>query len=178
MDQTLHNPNYPKGCYWVGAALVVYVVLAVTILVCVHLNVSTILANAKILRAHVMCGAFGMLGAAVAATRKYYRTLITESTARATGKQVLSSVWDFGWVYYYLTRPSLGAVLGALSYTLSFLGFQVLAAPADLEISTEGRFLLYALAFVSGFSVSQVLDRLDAVARQLFQSRVDETGRE
>jgi len=47
MDQTLRNVSHPKGCYWVGLALIAYVVLAVAILVGVHLNVLTALANAN-----------------------------------------------------------------------------------------------------------------------------------
>jgi hypothetical protein len=117
-----------------------------------------------------MCGAFGMLGAAVAAIRKYYRTLITESTARAANRPVTPSVWDFGWMFYYLTRPLLGSILGSLTYTLSFVGFQVLATSTDIQISSNGKYLLYALSFMAGFSVSQALDRLNALAKQVFHS--------
>ena len=74
-----------------------------------------------------------------------------------------------GWLYYYLTRPVLGAILGALTFTLSYVGFHVLSSVRTDQVSNEGKNLLFAVAFVSGFSVSHVLDRLEAVSRQIFQ---------
>jgi hypothetical protein len=115
-----------------------------------------------------MCGGFGMMGASLAAIRKYYKALITERTALATHQAMLTTDWTLGWVYYYLARPFMGGILGALSFTLSYIGVQVLVKPADSSISAEGQFVLYAIAFVAGFSVTHVLDRLEAVAKQTF----------
>jgi glucose uptake protein GlcU len=117
-----------------------------------------------------MCAGFGMVGATIAAIRKYYSKLISESTAKATGNVKPPLDWGLGWIYYYMSRPILGAILGALSYTLSFVGVLILTNGRDIVISNEGRFLLNALAFVSGFAVSQVLDRLGAVSKQIFRA--------
>jgi hypothetical protein len=149
--------------------------LAVVIVFLVHLNILGWITRSPLLRAHVLCGAFGMLGSSMAAIRKYYRALITESTSAASGLAAPRLAWDFGWVFYYLTRPILGAILGALSFTLSFVGFHVFAKPTQIEISNEGRYLLFALAFISGFAVSHALDRLNSVARELLQT---EAGKE
>lgn len=148
----------------------VNVFISVAMIVCVHLDIWPAFSKTHMLRSHVMCGSFGMLGATLAAMRKFYRTLITESTAKAASKPVIPAIWDFGWVYYYLTRPVLGGILGALTYTLSFVGFHVLAAQPDVKMSAEGRYLLCALSFVSGFSVSHALDRLNVLAKQFFQA--------
>jgi len=164
------NPEYSKSCYFVGFSLVIYLLLSILIILIVHFNVIIALSTMAVLRTHVLCAGFGMLGASIASIRKYYRVLITESTARHAGKPVQDTDWSLGWIYYYLTRPILGAVLGALSFTLSFVGFQVLAKHQSIEISHEGRYLLFALAVVSGFSVSHVLDRLEAISKQFFQA--------
>jgi hypothetical protein len=117
-----------------------------------------------------MCGAFGMLGATIAAMRRYYRTLITERAALAEGKSFTPADWTLGWIYYYLTRPLLGGLLGAFTYMFSYAGLLVLATPRDTQVSSEGRFALYALALIAGFAVSHVLDRIEAVARQTFKT--------
>ena len=164
--------RYPLSCYVVGILLIFFLLMSASIIVIVHLNVFTILESAKILRAHVMCGGFGMMGAALAAIRKYYRVLITERTALETHQVATPTDWTLGWVYYYLTRPLLGAILGALTFTLSYIGVQVLTKPGSPSISDEGQFVLYALAFIAGFSVTHVLDRLEAVAKQTFGPRL------
>ena len=168
----MNNTSESRACHCVGMGLIVYLGLAATIIACVHLNFLPILAKMQLFRSHVMCGGFGMLGAAIAAIRKYYRTLITESTAKSVNQPLPPSVWDFGWNFYYLTRPLLGSILGSLTYTLSFVGFQVLATSPDVQISSKGKYLIYALSLVAGYSVSQALDRLSAVAKRVFQSEL------
>jgi len=160
--------RYPPACYVIGILLVVFLLLSASVIIIVHLNVVAFLKSARFLRAHVMCGGFGMMGAALAAIRKYYKALITERTALVTHQAVLPTDWTLGWVYYYLARPLMGGILGALSFMLSYIGVQVLVKPADSSISAEGQFVLYAIAFVAGFSVTHVLDRLEAVAKQTF----------
>lgn len=162
---------HPPACYIVGGTLLVYLFLGAAILVAVHMNLFSIFLKADLLRSHVMCGAYGMIGATMASIRKYYRVIITESTARLKGDSTASIEWGLGWVYYYLTRPILGSILGALCYTLTFIGFQILAEPTSFGISSEGRYLLYALSFISGFAVSNVLDRLGELAEQIFQTK-------
>ena len=166
----------PRSCLVVGVALAGYLLVGLATVIAVHLNAISWIAKSDLLRAHAMCGGFGMIGASMAGMRKFYRTLITESTNRLAGRDSPPTIWDFGWLYYYFTRPLLGAILGALTFTLTFAGFQVLAKPSDITLSNQGRYLLYALSFVSGFSVSHVLDRLNSLARQAFKaesSKVD-----
>ena len=136
------SPDFPKSCYVVGIAILLYLVTAVSAILIIHLDILSVLASSRLLRAHSMCAAFGMLGATVATIRKYYRTLITQTTTRAAGQPAPPNDWTLGWLYYYLTRPLLGGVLGALVYTLSFVGIQILVSPKQIEISSEGRYLL------------------------------------
>ena len=163
-----NNPTTPRLCYLVGILLIIYLLIAAFAIVIVHLDWIGTFAGDKLLRAHVMCGAFGMLGASTAAIRKYYNALITESTAKITGQKIIPLDWSIGWVYYYLIRPILGSVLGTLVFMLSFIGVLVLSKPVQIQISSEGTFMLYALAFISGFSVSHVLDRVEGLAKQIF----------
>lgn len=160
----------------VGIMLMVYLAAAISLIIVVHINLFGQLVNFQLLRAHLMCGGFGVLGAAMAAMRKFYRILISEGASQLSGQSFLKINWNLGWMFYFITRPILGGILGALSYTLSFVGFNTLASSPDMEISTHGRFLLYGFAFVSGFGVSQVLDRLNAIAKQLFQHKSEEEG--
>jgi hypothetical protein len=153
--------------------------MAALIIVIVHLNLIRPLAGAWLLRTHVLCAGFGMAGASIASIRKYYRTLITESSGTPSERAALApNRWTFGWVFYYCTRPILGAALGAFSFMLSFVGFQILARPYEMGISDEGKYLLYAVAFMSGFAASHVLDRLAAIARQAFQGKANPAERE
>jgi len=153
---------------FVGIVLVIYLLLSSFFIIAVHINYFESLNNFTFLRAHIFCGLFGMLGATVAAMRKYYKYLITIDNTNVEENNVTHD-WSFGWVYYYLTRPILGAVLGALTYLLSFLGFQILSDSNNLSISNEGSYLLFSLAFISGFSVSHALDRLEDISKQIFQ---------
>lgn len=160
--------DFPKPCILVGVALIIYLVISITFLILTHIDFIESLSDHKLLKAHIFCGGFGMFGATIAAMRKYYKNLISFSTGILEGNKV-NSDWSFGWIYYYLTRPILGGALGAMTYLLSFLGFQVLSESSNLAISVEGNLLLYSLAFISGFSVSHVLDKLEASAKQIFQ---------
>jgi len=158
----------PVSCYVVGIALLGFLILALLSIVAIHLHEIPILERSQLLRTSAMCGAFGMLGSSMATVRKYYQVLITESAAKYAGRQVSESGWDFGWTFYYLTRPILGSVLGALAFVLVFIGFEILSATQTTPISNHGHMMLYAIALLAGYAVSQVLDRLTLVARQVF----------
>ena len=73
--------NYPIACYMVGIVLIGYLLIVVCAIIFVYLNIFEYLAKASILRTHILCGAFGMLGASVASIRKYYKYLISHSTS-------------------------------------------------------------------------------------------------
>lgn len=166
-------PRQP-ACYVVGAILLGFLALSLALIVAIHLHEVAVLERTQLLRTSGMCAAFGMLGASMAVIRKYYRVLITESAEKRAGQQWQEFVWDYGWTFYYLTRPVLGAVLGSLAFLLVFIGFEILSeAKTPTSISRHGHMMLYAIALLAGYSVSQVLDRLSVVAKQVF-SPIDE----
>jgi len=160
----------PLACYFVGGLLLCFLVAAIAFGIAMHLGWPEIFCRSGLLKAHGMCAIFGMIGATLAAMRKYYQALITEETDATKGQPSEKINWGWGWQYYYVTRPLLGAILGALSFTLSYVGIQILAKPSDIQLSNHGRYLLFGLALVSGFSVSHVLNRLNSVAKQVFKA--------
>jgi hypothetical protein len=161
----------PWQGYIVGIVLISYFFIGIIAVISIHLDSYDILKKSALLRTHFFCASFGFLGATIALIRKYYKHLITLSNAQKNKKFFPQMDWSFGWVYYYFVRPLLGALLGALTYTLSLLGFQILAKPQQIAISGEGRILLFAIAFLTGFSVSDVLDRLSSTAKQMFAKK-------
>ena len=165
--------EHPPICYFIGLSLILYLLAILLLMISVHVGALPFLEGHALLRLHLMAGLFGALGAAISAMRKYYHALITANTDRATGKQNVLVDWTFGWVYYYLTRPLLGGTLGSLSSTLTDVGFNILTGPIPTPISGGGRQLIYGLALLAGFSVSHTLDRLDALARELFRASSD-----
>jgi hypothetical protein len=164
------SPTAPLPRF-IGITLLAYLAIAIVTLIIVHIDAIAILLKFPLLRAHAMCAAFGMLGATVAAIRKYYQTLITfgVNADHLTTRHPPGS--EYGWSFYYLTRPILGGIMGALVYMLTFISVQILAKPAKLDLASEGRMLLYALAFVSGYAVSNVLNRVEVVSRRVFRER-------
>jgi hypothetical protein len=161
--------KYPKRCIVLGLLLIAYAVTAVGVIVIVHLKFVDFGRSGELLRTHVMCGGFGMLGASLATIRKYYKALITDVTLMLQGATSGFSVWTLGWIYYYITRPILGGLLGALTYTLSYVGFRILATSTNIEISAEGKYALYGVSLLAGYSVSHVLDVMSAVSKQVFR---------
>ena len=160
----------PMICYILGVVLIAYLILSGILIVLIHLNVYEQLLQFQLLRVHLLCGSFGMLGASMAAIRKYYRRLITEEEALKSGEEISPFDWRWGRIFYYSSRPLLGAALGAIIYTLTSGGFLVIAESSSIKISSEGRYLLYGISFLCGFSVSQVLDRLGELSDQIFKT--------
>jgi glycerol uptake facilitator-like aquaporin len=121
--------HYPRCCYFLGAYILLALITSSLGIGMVHTGVTPI--HSPLMRAHVMCGLFGAVGASIAAIRKYYRALITEATAYSSCQAITNRTdWNWGWVFYYLSRPIVGAVLGALAYTLTFVGVSILLLSA------------------------------------------------
>jgi hypothetical protein len=158
----------PTACYVVGCSLLLYLFFSMAVIVAIHLNSVPLFEKSLLLRTSAMCSAFGMLGASIASIRKYYRALITESNTSGLGEVSQKLNWDFGWLFYYLTRPILGATLGAIAYVLTFIIFEILTNSHTSTISNQGNMMLYAFSLLAGYSVSHVLDRLSIIATQIF----------
>jgi len=157
------------SCYIIGAVLGLCLIATPVVIIVLHLDLIPGLSESPVLRAHVLCGAFGLLGASIATIRRYYHALITEERGPHTDGHHRPIVWGYGYLVYYVSRPVLGAILGPLVYMLSFIGLQVMVAADRIDISTEGRMLMYAIAFVAGYAVSDVMDRVEAISRNMFK---------
>lgn len=157
-------------CVSIGVWLVLCLWLSVAIITLTHLNYFDWVTSSQLMRSHIMSGGFGALGSSVAAIRKYYRALISSTTDQRGSEQIRKVDWNYPWAYYYATRPLLGGVLGALTFTMSNIGFQILSPSEQQSMTNQGTTLLYALSAISGFSVSQVLDRINSVSQQLFKA--------
>ena len=153
----------------IGILLLAYFAFAIALLVAIHLVNFPLLEKHTLFRSHLVCMAFGMLGAVIASIRRYYHALITEEVSGREHSRALTLTWGYGCLYYYITRPLLGGVLAALVYMLSFVGVQVMVTAKDLQFKTEGLLILYAVAFLAGFSVTDVLNRIETVATSIFR---------
>jgi len=158
-----------KNKVFVGIALIAYIIISTLLIISTHLYWNPQNCH-YLLRSHIMCGLFGMLGASISATRKYYRSLINEKNHEISGKEFIKLDWSYIWVYYYITRPIIGSILGALVYTLSYTGYFLLSNQTEAIISLKGKYLLFAISFLSGFSSSHVLDRLEQISKDVFRS--------
>lgn len=157
-----------NGRYITGLALIVYIIVSVALLLLIACEIIEFKPEHIFLRTNFICAIMGALGATTAAIRKYYKYLIISSEEEKDNVTSKLSQWSFAWTYYYLTRPILGSLLGALSYLFSYIGVGILSSAEKVDLSAKGIYFLYAFAFLSGFSVSHVLDRLENVSKQIF----------
>lgn len=162
------SKKHSTSCYLIGVLLLGYLAFSIISIIAIHLNEIPFLHRSHLLRTSALCSAFGMLGSSMASIRKYYRVLITESNSNSTSQLGEDNRWGFGWTFYYLTRPILGATLGGLAFILVFVGFRVLSTSPVNMISSQGNMMLYVVSLLAGYAVSQVLDRLSDVATQVF----------
>jgi len=162
----------PWQGYFIGLLLFCYLIVGAGAAISIHLNYFNVTKASTLLRNHLFCASFGFTGATIALIRKYYKAWITRSAAILTESNPPFQDWSFGWIYYYIVRPWLGATLGAFVFMLSLIGFNVLqSADKVTMMSEEGKMLLFALAFLTGYSVSDVLDRLSDTSEQLFKKK-------
>jgi hypothetical protein len=122
------------------------------------------------LRAHLVAGGFGSLGATLVAFRKFYQSVLTDETAAAFGEQPTPTAWGLGWLIYYAGRPLVGGILGALVYMLSFLGLQVMTVADSITLSGQGTLVLYSAALAAGSSSSLMLDLIGDLASKVFSA--------
>jgi hypothetical protein len=67
-------------------------------------------------------------------------------------------------VWPHRDTPSSGCL-----YYIALVMRMSITEPVGTQISTKGRYVIYGLSFMSGFAVSHVLDRLNAVSKQVFK---------
>lgn len=86
----------------------------------------------------------GILGSAVYMLRGFYY-----STAE---KNNTDKMFDFDrWIWWYVSRPIMGAVAGAISFIIIYLAF-------DLEQSAKNQLVIYLAGFLVGYNFHQFIE--------------------
>ncbi len=105
----------------------------------------------------------GLLGAAVYAFRGFYW---------AVGPQVAADrryQYDPNWTWWYIARPIMGAFLGGFTYALVRGGVATFGGGGAGGGGTQAAF--FTVAFLAGFSMTEVLNWATAAAERVFNAR-------
>ncbi|MEA3493754.1 MAG: hypothetical protein U9R38_05150 [Candidatus Margulisiibacteriota bacterium] len=87
----------------------------------------------------------GLLGSAVYMTRGFYQS--------AVEKVDNSKMFDFErWIWWYLSRPILGAIAGGLAFLIIFLAF-------DFTETTKNQTAFVLLGFLSGYNFHEFIEK-------------------
>ncbi len=165
--------KYPKRVIVICSLQIFFLILAGVLLLLISGDFIQIYSASPEIKNQLLCGLLGFIGALIASMRKFYRVLITYSSKCKNDSCSEELDLSIGWLYYYISRPLLGAFLGIFSVILVKLGFKVLLENKSQNISNEGSLLLFTISLLSGFSVSHVLNQLEAIAKQIFTRKID-----
>lgn len=169
----------PRSASVVGGYLVASLIVGALLVLVIHLNWIPKICTEPMLRAHFICAAFGVMGASMAAMRKLYRAGITHDVllAQKIDCEATNPIksWGTWWVYYFVTRPIYGGFLGALVFLLSNVSLQIMSQAGGEVLSPQGRYILFGVACLSGYSVSHVLDHLSNASKKVFKNNTSES---
>lgn len=103
----------------------------------------------------------GMLGAAVYAIRGFYWAVGPQR------EEIRRYQYDPNFTFWYFTHPIMGAVLGVISFAMLRAGVGTLGTA-----STDGgaSAAYFAVAFLAGFSVTEVMNWLYQTAGRVFST--------
>ena len=104
----------------------------------------------------------GLLGAAVYAFRGFYQSVGPQNPQNPRYQ------YDPNWTWWYIARPVMGAFLGAFSYALLRGGVATFGGAASSSAGPQAAY--FAVAFLAGFSVTDVLDWMSAAAGRIFNA--------
>ena len=107
----------------------------------------------------------GLLGATVYSLRGFYWAVGPQSRTNPRYQ------YDPNWTLWYIARPIMGAFLGTFTFALLRAGVATLGTASTDATATAAYF---AVAFLAGFAVTEVLNWFNAAARRVFQT--PETG--
>ena len=114
----------------------------------------------------------GLLGAAVYAFRGFYWAVGPQSPTNRRYQ------YDPNWTLWYAARPIMGAILGVFSFALLRAGVATLGTGSTDAGATAAYF---AVAFLAGFAVTEVLNWIADSAQRVFAVRgrsADGTGQQ
>lgn len=122
--------------------------------------------------------AFGFMGSIINFFRKTYVYLITHKFKRVLEEQGanpennsdhLKEVIN-GYCLYLIFRPFAGLVIGPVVYMLAFTGLLIFVKQSinvGPELTIQGRYLIYIVAFVGGHASSEILDYFSRLAKKI-----------
>lgn len=92
----------------------------------------------------LFCIFAGILGSTIYMTRGFYQSIAEKVNE--------NKIFDFNrWIWWYLVRPILGAVAGAISFLIIYLAL-------DLEISMKNQISFYLLSFLCGYNFHEFVE--------------------
>ena len=106
----------------------------------------------------------GLLGASVYAFRGFYWAVGPQSKTNRRYQ------YDPNWTLWYVARPIMGAILGVFSFALLRAGVATLGSGSTDAGATAAYF---AVAFLAGFAVTEVLNWITVSAQRVFAVRQD-----
>jgi len=109
----------------------------------------------------------GMLGAAVYALRGFYWAVGPQSPT------IRRYQYDPNFTLWYVARPVMGAFLGVFSFAVLRAGIGTLGTASTDAGATAAYF---AVAFLAGFSATEVLTWLWTLARRIFSTQEISAG--
>lgn len=87
----------------------------------------------------------GVLGSAVYMIRGFYYSTVEKNNSER--------IFDFDrWIWWYLSRPIMGAVAGAISFIIIYLAF-------DLEQSSKNQIVIYFAGFLVGYNFHDFIEK-------------------
>lgn len=85
----------------------------------------------------------GLLGSTVYMTRGFYQSVVQKDTDKK---------FNFVWIWWYLCRPFLGLISGAIIFLIAYTLF-------DLEQTTKNKMLFGLFAFLAGFNFHDFIEK-------------------
>lgn len=87
---------------------------------------------------------------------------------RGMYKAIAEDTFDTKWVWWYLYRPFISAIMGVITYFLIVGGLLSLSANGKTDLN-KGIMLYSGLGFLAGFYFSKIMEKLDGVSDKMFK---------
>ncbi len=84
-------------------------------------------------------------------------------------------VWGLGWFWFYFNRPILGAFVAFVAYVLIGGGLLTLRQLSPSSQSTNVSLFAIGLGWLAGYTVTELISRLESVASSIFGFELKET---
>ena len=140
----------------IGIYLLLWLITLVIVLILIFISGI----DSALLRSLFYVSSAGGIGGVVYLIRSFYKHIF-EKNFRT------DAVW------WYLSRPFLSIVMGALSYVLIVGGLISIGNGSDIYYEKSVMFYC-GIAFLAGFSFTQFTDKIEEVAKTLFAKARDD----